>query len=440
MQNLDAQALRGNVSRLKEHIKMETLIPKEFYKSYYKDTGRPRGNKLESFIWFFVLKNLSGIADDTAFIWGLHNSYELRGFCEFVKVPAPSDITTFRERFGGYIELMFLNLVDITEPICRELDQKKSDYLLYDTTGVLANVKENNPKFFNVKLNAAKALAKKNPEYDPYKGVYSLLPETAAANPFVKQQYINGHFCYAQNMLKKQVFYIMVLVLFGISRFLTSVSRVSTPKSYRKRLITLTLTKKSVILPLSNPYCPIFTRLTLISNTTKLSSEIPLSTSMIYIQCYATIFIFTECVFPSIPVTPALLILISMITVLLSVPLIKLLSFFTAFPAVKTARNVSSSFVINLSKFQNQASAFVLAKLLALPPLTADASILTLTKIFVFIPVFPAVLTIGTISIVIALSPNALLISSNVISVLLYTDLFLLSLPKPIFFLLAFLN
>jgi len=198
MRNLDAQTLRGNVSRLKEHIKMETLIPREFYKAYYKDTGRPRGNKLESFIWFFLLKNISGIADDTAFIWVLHNSYELRGFCGFKNVPAPSDITTFRERFGGCIELMFLNLVDITEPICRELDEKKSDYLLYDTTGVLANVKENNPKFFNVKLSQARKIAKNNPEYDPYKGVYSLLPETAAANPFVKQQYINGHFCYAQ--------------------------------------------------------------------------------------------------------------------------------------------------------------------------------------------------------------------------------------------------
>lgn len=186
------------LSQLKEHIKLEQLIPKEFYKAYYKNTGRPRGNKLESFIWFFQLSNIIGIADDTVFLRVLKLSRELHEFCEFKTLPNPTDITTFRERFGGCIELMFLNLVDITEPICRKLDPKKSDYLMYDTTGIEANVKENNPKFMNGKLTQAKAISKKNPEYDPYKGVYSLLPETAEANPNVKQQHINGHFCYAQ--------------------------------------------------------------------------------------------------------------------------------------------------------------------------------------------------------------------------------------------------
>jgi len=186
------------LSQLKAHIKLEQLIPKSFYKAYYKDTGRPRGNKLESFIWFFQLSNIIGIADDTVFLRVLQLSRELREFCEFKTIPKPTDLTTFRERFGCCIELMFLNLVEITEPICRELDPKKSDYLIYDTTGVEANVKENNPKFLNTKLEQAKKIAKKNPEYDPYKGVYALLPETAEANPNVKQQHINGHFCYAQ--------------------------------------------------------------------------------------------------------------------------------------------------------------------------------------------------------------------------------------------------
>jgi hypothetical protein len=206
MQKLNVQTSLNDIyedapkflSQLKEHIKLEQLIPKPFYKAYYKNTGRPRGNKLESFIWFFQLSNIIGIADDTVFIRVLQFSRELREFCEFKTIPKPTDLTTFRERFGGCIELMFLNLVEVTEPICRELDPKKSDYLIYDTTGVEANVKENNPKFLNSKLTQAKAIAKRSPEYDPYKGVYSLLPETAAANPNVKQQYINGHFCYAQ--------------------------------------------------------------------------------------------------------------------------------------------------------------------------------------------------------------------------------------------------
>lgn len=56
---------------------------------------------------------------------------------------------------------MLENLVEITEPICRMLDSKKSDYLLYNTTEVEANVKENNPKFFTSKLNSAKKSASK---------------------------------------------------------------------------------------------------------------------------------------------------------------------------------------------------------------------------------------------------------------------------------------
>ena len=84
-------------------------------------------------------------------------------FCEFVKVPLPSDITTFREHFGDCIEGMFHNIVDITEPICRDIDEKKSGYMNYDTSGVEANVKENNPKFLNTKLDSAKKFAKNNP-------------------------------------------------------------------------------------------------------------------------------------------------------------------------------------------------------------------------------------------------------------------------------------
>ena len=33
--------------------------------------------------------------------------------------------------------------------------------------------------------------------YDPYKAVYASMPTSASSNHEVKQQYINGHFCYA---------------------------------------------------------------------------------------------------------------------------------------------------------------------------------------------------------------------------------------------------
>ena len=83
---------------------------------------------------------------------------------------------------------------------------------------------------------------------------------------------------------------------------------------------------------------------------------------------------------------------------------------------------------------------FVYANLPAPLRLMADAFTLTLTKIFVSTPVFLAALPIGIIFTAIALLLNALLIFLSVISALLNTDLFLLSLPELIFFLLALLN
>ena len=182
---------------LKEHIKLEALIPSEFYTAFNKDIGRPRDYSLESLIWFHQLKNIIGIPRDKAFLTVLEFSAELREFCGFEKLPAASEITRFRQDFAEYLVIMFECLVELTEPICRAIDPKKADYLIYDPTGIKAYVAENNPKFLNSKLTQAKTFAKKNPAYDPYKGVYSLLPETAKSNPDVKHQFINGHFCYA---------------------------------------------------------------------------------------------------------------------------------------------------------------------------------------------------------------------------------------------------
>ena len=49
----------------------------------------------------------------------------------------------------------------------------------------------------NTKLKQAKKLAKGRPDYNPYIGIYSMLPDVSGTNPDARQQYINGHFCYA---------------------------------------------------------------------------------------------------------------------------------------------------------------------------------------------------------------------------------------------------
>lgn len=182
---------------LDEHLDLSSLIPVEFYRAFYKYTGRKRVYSLESFIRFFLLQKFIGIDKDSAMLITLSVCQELRDFCGFTKLPDAAKITRFKQDFCDHLENFFNRLVDITEPICRELDEKKADYLIFDTTGLEIPVAENNPKFFNTKLKQAKAIHKKNPDFDPYLGVYSLLPDTAEKSDRAKHQYINGHYCYA---------------------------------------------------------------------------------------------------------------------------------------------------------------------------------------------------------------------------------------------------
>ena len=72
--------------------------------------------------------------------------------------------------------------------------------VLFDTSGIEAWVTEHNPKYANRIIKQLKAFKKAkgmdNP-FDPYKAAYGSMPSHAAANPAIRQMYINGHFCYA---------------------------------------------------------------------------------------------------------------------------------------------------------------------------------------------------------------------------------------------------
>ena len=182
---------------LEEHIDFDKLIPVSFKLAFYRHMGRKHKYHLESYIRAFVVQKLLGIPRDTLLLSVLRLSAELRDFCGFDKVPDASQLTRFRENYKSYLAEMFEHLVDLTESICREINAKKADYFIYDTTGIELPVAENNPKFFNSKLREAKKLAKSNPNFDPYKAVYAFLPEASRTNPDARQQYINGHFCYA---------------------------------------------------------------------------------------------------------------------------------------------------------------------------------------------------------------------------------------------------
>lgn len=185
------------ITLLEEHIDFDRLIPCEFTSAFYGRMGRKHIYHLESILRALILQKLLGLTTDVQLIAALKCSKEFREFCGFSKVPDASRFTRFKQDYCEFLVKVFERLVDLTEPICREISEKKADYLIYDTTGIEANVSENNPKFLNSKLKEAKKLSKVNPDYNPYKEVYSLLPDSAKANPDVRQQYINGHYCYA---------------------------------------------------------------------------------------------------------------------------------------------------------------------------------------------------------------------------------------------------
>jgi hypothetical protein len=95
---------------------------------------------------------------------------------------------------------MFDQLVDLTEPICQDINEELASMTIFDTSGIEAYVRENNPKFANAlikRLKAWKAAKGIGDSYDPYKAAYGMMPPHAVAEPAIKQMYINGHFCYA---------------------------------------------------------------------------------------------------------------------------------------------------------------------------------------------------------------------------------------------------
>ena len=185
---------------LENHIDLDEIVPTSFYSHYYASTGRNRKYPLNAMLWALIIQRLFSIPTDSLLLVFLHYSRHLREFCGFTKVPDASKITRFKQDFLPDLQSVFDNLVDVTEPICQDIDGNLASMLLFDTSGIEAYVTENNPKYANRIIKRLKAYAKANhfdDSFDPYQAAYASMPTSAAANHEVKQQYINGHFCYA---------------------------------------------------------------------------------------------------------------------------------------------------------------------------------------------------------------------------------------------------
>lgn len=180
-----------------EYIDLTIYIPRTFQNAYYKETGHPRDFKLTSMLSALIIQKILSIPETSMLINFLNLSKELRDFCGFSRIPDAAQFTRFRHEFCEYLNIMFQELVEITEPLCSEISSKLADIIIVDTTGVEGNVKENNPKFFDTLLRNSRAFSKNNPDFNPHAYACSKMPKEAASNPEQKLSYMNGHYCYA---------------------------------------------------------------------------------------------------------------------------------------------------------------------------------------------------------------------------------------------------
>ena len=115
------------LSLLEEHINFDSFILLSFRYTFYSRNGRDHIYHLDSFIHTLVFQKLLAIDSDTLLINILKFSPKLCDFCRFRKVPDSFQFSRFRKNYAPFIFEMFNKLVEITEPICREIDKKKAD-------------------------------------------------------------------------------------------------------------------------------------------------------------------------------------------------------------------------------------------------------------------------------------------------------------------------
>jgi len=110
----------------------------------------------------------------------LLNSYELRSFCNLNgNVPSISTFSRFRKIFNNEIQKLFQNISIHAHNIPIRQSPELASILIFDTTGIVPKVRENNPKFIHLLL---KNTSKANPQLSSdkiYSLVYSSLPKTA---------------------------------------------------------------------------------------------------------------------------------------------------------------------------------------------------------------------------------------------------------------------
>lgn len=107
---------------LDNYINLSEIVPASFREHYYASTGRNRKYSLESMLWALIIQRIFSIPTDSLLLTFLHYSRHLRQFCGFDKVPDASKITRFKQDFCDDLQIVFDRLVDLTEPVCQQID------------------------------------------------------------------------------------------------------------------------------------------------------------------------------------------------------------------------------------------------------------------------------------------------------------------------------
>ena len=148
------------LSLLQQHIDLDEIVPASFRKHFYASTGRSRKYPLNAFLWALIIQRFFSIPTDSLLLVFLRYSRHLREFCGFDKVPDASKITRFKQDFLDDIQTVFARLVDLTEPICQEIDSAKADMAIFDSSGIEAWVAKITPSMQTALLSNSKLIRK----------------------------------------------------------------------------------------------------------------------------------------------------------------------------------------------------------------------------------------------------------------------------------------
>ena len=94
-----------------EHLDLYSLILDEFYRAFYKYSGRKRIYFLESLIYLFFLQKIIGIDTDSAMLRTISRSKEFRDFFGFVKVLDASKTLSLNSSSYNYLVKFYLFLI-----------------------------------------------------------------------------------------------------------------------------------------------------------------------------------------------------------------------------------------------------------------------------------------------------------------------------------------